>query len=219
MRFAIPSSPGDLSELRFLISPTSSCSVISSQNRGSTGRVGCSTLWNNAVTAECTVSLCAASSLYGEALCFTRWCPRANLNRCHAWGSRMRGPNFQILGSGDALSWVRAGRVDCTWLVLYRRSRSHMKWDEVFWWVGTDADEATASVTFFCRIWCCNFRRSCFSLLWDLPRSAITCTGALSSLNVIFLWFFRIFNHFSVISIWFYRNHRKILKDHRLEKS
>ena len=27
--------------------------------------------------------------------------------------------------------------------------------------------------------------------------------------HVIFVWFSRIFNHFSMISIWFYRNHRK----------
>jgi len=146
------------------------------------GRVGCSTLCSNSRTAKCTVTFWAASSLYGEALCLRRWWPRAYLNRCQAWGSSVRGPSFQILGSGDALSWVCACRVDCTWSVLYRRSRFHMEWDEVFWWVGTDADETTASVTIFCRIWCCNFKRSSFSLGWDLPRSAITCAGTPSSL-------------------------------------
>jgi len=52
-----------------------------------------------------------------------------------------------------------------------------------------DADEATASVTIFCRIWCCNFRSSCFSLAWDLPTSAITCAGAPSSLACLSLCF------------------------------
>ena len=61
--------------------------------------------------------------------------------------------------------------------------------DEVLWWFGTDADEATASVTIFCRIWCCNFRSSCFPLTLVLPRSASTCAGAHSSLDCLSLCF------------------------------
>ena len=101
----------------------------------------------------------------------------------------MSGPSFQILGSGDALSWVCAGKLDCTWSIFNRRIRSHMECDEVLWWIGTDADEATASVTIFCRIWCCNFRSSCFPLTLVLPRSASTCAGAHSSLDCLSLCF------------------------------
>jgi len=138
---------------------------------------------SNAVTTVCTVIFYAASSLYGEALYFRRWCSRANLNWCHAWGSRVTGPSFQILWSGDTLSWVRTGRLDCTWSVLYRRSRSHMEWGEVLRWFGTDIDKATAPVTIFCLIWCCDFKSSCLYLAWDLLRFGITCAGAPSCLD------------------------------------
>ena len=46
-----------------------------------------------------------------------------------------------------------------------------MEWGEVVRWLGFSAGECIASVTFFCRNWCCSFRRSSFPLAWDLSRS------------------------------------------------
>ena len=90
--------------------------------------------------------------------------------------------SFHIRASGDELSWVCVGRLDCTWSVLYRWSKSHMQWVGDFCWPAFGTDDSIASITVFCRDWCCSFRSSCFSLALDLPRSATTLEGALSSL-------------------------------------
>jgi len=57
-----------------------------------------------------------------------------------------------------------------------------MEWVGDFCWPAFGTGDSIASFTVFCRAWCCIFRSSCFSLAWDLPRSAITLEGALSSL-------------------------------------
>ena len=98
MRLVNPSSPGDLSEFSFLMSSASSCLVIASWNRGSTGKMGFSTLWRSTRTTECSDSLWSTASFYGEDLCLRRWCPRVYLKRCQACGSRVRLPSFQIRG-------------------------------------------------------------------------------------------------------------------------
>jgi len=60
-----------------------------------------SSLWSSVVTLVCTVNLCAASSLYGEVLCFRKWSPRAYLEsmpRLRVKSERTYLPNSGVRG-------------------------------------------------------------------------------------------------------------------------